>query len=340
MIALQLFGWLLVLTTTLLLTINPDMRRFDLAMFVVRIVPLLLIYIINYVVIIPKLLFKNKTLLYFMANALLIASLLFAFYCLKEGALVENLRPEGKNSRPPHRQYMFLAYETINYILMIGLVTAIQLSSRLRKSEVALEEAENARIKAELMNLKSQINPHFLLNTLNNIYALTAIDVERAQKTIHELSRLLEYVLYDNSNEKVSLLKEVEFLKNYIELMRIRLNTNVKVSVQFNITPQSSTQIAPLIFISLIENAFKHGVGTHCDSFIEIIFKDIKETNEVVLSIKNSNHAKTESDKSGNGIGLAQVKKRLELQYPNAYQWIIEENKEYYSSILTIKLEE
>ncbi|MFI3289256.1 MAG: histidine kinase [Rikenellaceae bacterium] len=232
---------------------------------------------------------------------------------------------------------VFLARDLINYVLMVGFVTSLQLMSRLQKSEEALKEAENARIKAELTNLKSQINPHFLLNTLNNIYALTAIDAEKAQKTIKELSLLLRYVLYENKSDKVLLIKEVEFLKNYIELMRIRLTANVRLSVEYDLSDDSTTQIAPLIFISLIENAFKHGVNAERESFIDILIESATDRGEVTLSIRNSNNAKSDNDKSGNGIGLDQVRRRLELQYPNAYSWEINENAEVYESILTLK---
>lgn len=221
---------------------------------------------------------------------------------------------------------------------MIGFVTSLKLITRLQQSEKALKEAENARIKAELDNLRSQINPHFLLNTLNNIYALTAIDTDKAQKTIKELSLLLRYVLYDNLSERVLLVKEVEFLSNYIELMRIRLTNMVELKVTFDVAPDSSTEIAPLLFISLIENAFKHGVSGEKPSFIHIGIVDNRANGEVEISIKNSNNAKSESDKSGGGIGLDQVHRRLELQYPDAYTWQIVENSEVYESCVTLNV--
>ncbi len=217
-------------------------------------------------------------------------------------------------------------------------MTAIRLSERLQQSEEALKEAESARVKAELANLRSQINPHFLLNTLNNIYALTAIDTEKAQSTIKELSGLLRYILYDNLEERVALSKEVEFLKSYIELMSIRLPRKVQLTTEFLISEHSTTEISPLIFISLIENAFKHSVGANGEGFIEIHFIENIEGGEVTLSINNSNYAKQEQDKSGHGIGLQQVKRRLELLYRNRYEWATEANESTYSSCLTIKI--
>lgn len=197
-------------------------------------------------------------------------------------------------------------------------------------------EAEKSRTEAELKNLRNQLNPHFLLNTLNNIYALIAFDTDKAQTAVQELSRLLRHVLYDNQQNFVTLGKEMDFIKNYIALMRIRLSSNVTVETRFDIRPDSPTEIAPLIFISLIENAFKHGISPTEPSHIRIYFSE--SVHEVRCEIINSYHPKSEADKSGSGIGLEQVSKRLELTYPGRYEWkhgISEDGKEY-KSVLTI----
>ena len=181
-----------------------------------------------------------------------------------------------------------------------------------------LKESEAARANAELYNLRSQINPHFLLNTLNNIYALTAIDQERAQDAIQQLSKMLRHMLYDNQESEVALSDEVQFLENYINLMKIRLSNNVDVTF----VPQignPNLKIAPLIFISLIENAFKHGISPTEPSFVHINMVAI--CNEITFSIENSNFPKSSQDRSGHGIGLNQVQRRLDLAYPKHYTW-------------------
>lgn len=189
-----------------------------------------------------------------------------------------------------------------------------------------------------MRNLRNQLNPHFLLNTLNNIYALIAFDSEKAQQAIQELSKLLRYVLYENQQMFVPLYKEVDFIKNYIELMRIRVSAQVSIETRFSIQPDSQTPIAPLVFISLIENAFKHGISPTEPSFIQIEVKE--EANRITCTIRNSNYPKTTADKSGSGIGLEQVNKRLELVYPNRYQWKqhISDNQRIYESAITIFL--
>lgn len=191
------------------------------------------------------------------------------------------------------------------------------------------------RSAAELKNLRNQINPHFLLNTLNNIYALIAFDTTRAQQAVQELGGLLRYVLYDNQQRMVSLRKEMEFLKTYIELMRIRLQQNVRIETHINIPQHTDPQVAPLIFISLVENAFKHGVSPSRPSFI-LLSLQVDDNGSIHFKVCNSNFPKNQNDKAGSGIGLQQVKRRLELDYPGRYQWdreIDEKNNTYTSTI-------
>ncbi|MFI3279069.1 MAG: sensor histidine kinase [Rikenellaceae bacterium] len=340
MVTLQLLGWGVILATTLFWSFgsnNEGMDLFGFVIFATNILMLLVIYLLNYLLFIPRLLFKDKVVPFVLSNFLVIVILLVLTYFINESGLLDALRPADLPQRP-RTSRMYLMRDVINDILMIGLVAAMRLVEKLQKSEEALREAESARIKAELDNLRSQINPHFLLNTLNNIYALTAIDAEKAQKTIKELSDLLRYILYDNLNDKVPLLGEVDFLKSYIELMSIRLPRKVSVKTEFRISEGSAVQIAPMIFISLIENAFKHSVSAAGEGFIEIHFEEFADKGEVILSIKNSNHAKADEDKSGHGIGLEQVRRRLELLYPEAYQWDVEQSGGVYKSVLKLRV--
>lgn len=131
------------------------------------------------------------------------------------------------------------------------------MSARWTQNEAARKEAERNRTEAELKNLRNQLNPHFLLNTLNNIYALIAFDSDKAQQAVQELSKLLRYVLYDNQQTYVPLCKEVDFIRNYIELMRIRLSANVQMITKFDIQPDSQMLIAPLIFYLIDRECFQ-----------------------------------------------------------------------------------
>ncbi len=228
---------------------------------------------------------------------------------------------------------LYTLRDIINLIVFATAATCIALSQQWYWADQARNRAEAARSDAELSNLRNQINPHFLLNTLNNIYALTAFDTPKAQAAIQELSKMLRHILYDYQQPTVSLQDEVEFLNNYVKLMKIRLPQTVEITFDPHVT-KSDITIAPMIFISLVENAFKHGVSPTEPSFIHItIFADEKN---IICDIRNSNHPKTATDDSGHGIGLRQVQRRLELAYFEHYTWIkgaTSDGKEYHSRI-------
>ncbi len=292
------------------------------------------VFYLNYFLLVPSLLFreqKNKYIIYNILLVCIIGLLLHIWQSLKAP-----IPPIKKPHMPPG--WIFFVRDILSLIFTIGLSAAIRMSARWGEAEAARREAEKSRTEAELKNLRNQLNPHFLLNTLNNIYALIAFDADKAQTAVQELSRLLRHVLYDNQQNFVTLDKEMDFIRNYIELMRIRLSANVRVETKIDVRPDSRTEIAPLIFISLIENAFKHGISPTEPSFIRIHFSE--SPGEIHCEITNSYHPKSVADKSGSGIGLEQVRKRLELTYPGHYDWqqgVSEDMKEY-KSILIIKI--
>ena len=227
--------------------------------------------------------------------------------------------------------------DCLNFAIFAGGSTALALARKWFTADQKLQESEAARAKAELYNLRSQINPHFLLNTLNNIYALTAINQDRAQDAIQQLSKMLRHMLYDNQESSVALSDELQFLENYISLMKIRLSANVDVTFTHNVEVPG-VRIAPLIFISLVENAFKHGISPTDHSFVHI---DISATDhDINCRIENSNHPKSNQDRSGHGIGLNQVQRRLDLAYPNHYKWVKGTNEDgtIYTSAIHIDL--
>ena len=302
-------------------------------------VSFLIVFYINYCFFIPRFLFEGRIKQYVLLNLLLILCTAVGVHFWQDFIFHTYVKPEA-HKRPGPPSWIFILRDVFSMVLTVGLAAAIRMSGRWIKVEAARREAEKSRTEAELKNLRNQLNPHFLLNTLNNIYALIAFDSDKAQAAIQELSRLLRHVLYDNQQNFVSLGKEMDFIRNYIELMRIRLSSNVQMTTQIDILPDSRTLIAPLIFISLIENAFKHGISPTERSFIHIHLAE-NET-EVICEISNSNHPKNIMDKSGSGIGLEQVNRRLEILYPGQYTWqkgISEDGKEYRSR-LSIRVRE
>ena len=225
-------------------------------------------------------------------------------------------------------------FDTVfNLTIAAAIATALALAMRWQKAEAARRDAETARAQAELSNLRSQINPHFLLNTLNNIYALTAFDTAKAQEVIQELSRMLRHILYDYQQPMVALKDEVAFIEDYVKLMRIRIPESVDITAQFSI-PNPQTEVAPMLFISLVENAFKHGISPTEPSYIHIRIE--ADEHRITCDIENTNHPKTAQDHSGHGVGLQQVERRLELAYPGRYQWernLSDDGKVYHSKI-------
>ena len=219
----------------------------------------------------------------------------------------------GHNHREPPLilTIAFVIRDIVNLVIAAAIATLLHLA-------LQWQTAEEARKEAELSNLRSQINPHFLLNTLNNIYALTAINTQKAQEAIQDLSKMLRHILYDYQRSEIELRDEVEFLKNYIRLMKLRQGPSVEVNTSFHITNEQQ-KVAPMIFISLVENAFKHGVKPAVPCTINITIQ--ANDRQIVCDIVNSNHPKTSTDRSGHGVGLELVRRRLELAYKGRYEW-------------------
>jgi two-component sensor histidine kinase len=307
------------------------------------------IFYFNYLYITPKYLEKSKQLNKFLVINVVIAIAATTLVHLWMVSGIAHPMPhhiDGINWHHRPATIFFVIKDLFGISMTIGISTAIRLSiawghaeKARQKAEIDRTKAENEKNAAELKTLRNQINPHFLLNTLNNIYALIAFDTDKAQKAVLELSKMLRHVLYDNQQPTVNLADEMKFLNSYIDLMRIRLQDNVEVKVDIKIPEPCTIQIAPLVFISLIENAFKHGVSPTLHSFIHVKITANNET--ITCDISNSNFPKKSNDKSGHGIGLQQIKKRLDISYPNMYEWTCGANEDgsVYNSIITLKLQ-
>ena len=209
--------------------------------------------------------------------------------------------------------FMFFLLNCIVAAIAIGIRHFI----RTRQIRQQLKDEQAKHTEAELAWLKNQINPHFLFNTLNNISSLTQIDPDAAQDAIAQLSDLLRYAMYETNKKTVPISGEVEFMRNYIELMKLRCNEKTEVKTTFDI--EQNMDIAPLLFISLIENAFKHGVSSNRPSKIDI--RLVTEGDDLVFTCDNTNYPKDDADRSGSGIGLENTRRRLDLMYPDHYTW-------------------
>ena len=299
---------------------------------------LMVVFYTNYKWLTPKYFVEGKHRYYTVINFVIIVCFsIFLHYWMDYTR--DLFQPVIRRYRIPDTldDFLFFVRDCINFCIFATAATCIALAQRWYWAEKARKDAEAARVAAELGNLRSQINPHFLLNTLNNIYALTAIDTDRAQNAIQQLSKLLRHMLYDNQSSEVPLSDEIQFLDNYINLMKIRLPKSVDVRFLRDVQ-NPDIPVAPLVFISLVENAFKHGISPTEPSFVHMTLT--QKGSELCVTIENSNFPKSEKDRSGHGIGLQQVQRRLDLAYYQRYEWTkgVNDDGTIYSSIIKIKL--
>ena len=209
----------------------------------------------------------------------------------------------------------------------------VKLYFKTRDDQKKLLRLEKENLEQQLEYLKYQINPHFFMNTLNNIHALVDIDAEKAKSTILELSKMMRFILYEGDKQGVPLTREFDFIRNYITLMELRYTDNVQIRV--NLPQQAPDRlIPPLMLITFIENAFKHGISYQHPSFIDIMV-DIQD-DRLHFTCSNSKAEKPNQEKGG--VGLTNVRKRLKLLYDNNYILHIQDNSDTYQVQLTIPL--
>lgn len=205
---------------------------------------------------------------------------------------------------------------------------SLLLMTRFYKSQQKYLKLNEQKKTAELTALKHQLNPHFLFNTLNNLYALAIKKSDETPKVIEKLSDILDYMLYRTNETFVSLQKEIELIDNYLSLEKVRYGKRVTISFEKQIT--QDVKIAPLLLLTFIENAFKHGVAQELDE-ASIDMNITTKDNQIAFSIKNSKPKTAVSSNNETRIGLDNVKKQLELLYPNQYELSIDDDAEFYT---------
>jgi LytS/YehU family sensor histidine kinase len=213
-------------------------------------------------------------------------------------------------------------------------------NERMKYNEISLKlkEIEKQKLEAELSALKGQLNPHFMFNTLNNIYSLSLDKSDKAPELILKLSDLMSYSLYECRDKYVSLQHEIEFVHNYIDLERVRLDDNVSIEVNVH-GEAGNIKIAPLLLMPLIENAFKHGLRQRPENAYVVIDIDLNSKDKVAFSIKNNiNSQFIQNKQSNSGIGINNVKKRLELLYSDKHTFEIERSDDTFKVEMKIQL--
>jgi len=293
--------------------LNPKYWAFFISNFL-----LISFYYFNIKFALPKLLFNKKLILFIVIQFLYLAICNIVFY------FFPSINPLEKVVDNP---YLFISwFISIRLALVLLFSLVIFISKRTR-------DAEKNRMQTEIYSLRSQINPHFLFNTLNNIYALTLIKSDRAGESIILLSSIMRYMINEQHSDFISLRKEIDYLNAFIELEKLRLPNNVDLDIKID-GNLNKNRIAPLIFLPFIENAFKHGISTNKNTIIQIYLTIT--ANILYLEVKNEkmNNKKLESS----GFGLKNVKKRLDLLYDVNYDLQVIEHESTYTVNLKLNL--
>ena len=286
---------------------------------------------INLYVVLPRYLLKNKIWEFLFYSFLLLIANIVVFEIVNQTIFDAALG--GKNQSIS----LLVSRNLVNLqriAFFLGSAIGLKLFKVWLANQEKIKKLENINLKTELNYLKSQINPHFLFNTLNNIYVQTRIDQANASQTILKLSDLLRYQLYECSKDKVNLYSDIEYIKNYLELEKIR-KTNANIEFTINGSPNGKL-LSPFIFIPFVENAIKHGLNSgNGENYVRILMEIT--TDFIIFEVENSYNIQAPKVGEG-GLGLGNVKRRLELLYPNKYELNIFDNGLIFKVILTINL--
>jgi hypothetical protein len=320
-------------------------------------IPVSLLFLLNRFVFVPFLLFKRKLILYIISvsGMILLFSLGSIYYDTRINLPTGNRPPESSQRYPPPgpspdkerqpekppqpsrrqpRPVPPFANFIVLSVLVVGFDTGLRSGLQWIEAENEKIQLEKAHVATQLVLLRNQVSPHFFMNTLNNIYSLIESDKERSKQAVMKLSKLMRFLLYENQNEKVILSKEFDFIKNYVDLMKLRFVDEVEIKL---IIPDTYTdvEIPALLFISYLENAFKYGTSYQHKSLIEAIFKI--ENEHLFFSCKNNKNVFSEKN-DAIGIGLQNSRQRLNLLFKDRYSLSINETDDTFSVALKIPL--
>jgi two-component system, LytTR family, sensor kinase len=277
-------------------------------------------FYINSEVLIPKILQKRGVLAYLLSAL----GLIFGVFLLH--TLIKDIFfPE---------QYVPRTGFSFQLLFFLAISASYRIISDNLKNEQEKKEQETEKLKSELSFLRSQISPHFIFNVLNSIISLSRRKPERVEPVVVKLSELMRYMLYESDDAKVIIEREVEYLRAYIDLQQLRFGDDVEIKFISKILDQTQT-IEPMLLIPFVENAFKHGVGMIQNPTIEINLQT--ENKRLTFEVKNKvNRQSKEVKDTASGIGLNNVKRRLELLYPENHQLSIKDEGDFYVIYLVI----
>lgn len=367
--AIYLIIWLMLFIIPVLATTSST-GRLDKQIIVgwLRMMPFLIIFVLNTVWLLPNLLFKGRTATYLLTVVVLSFFIVYVwqliFPLIQDALQVDRIaeRPlhdrqrimppehrlpgqhppgirqvlprQGVQNLAPQIRVLGIFNQMVIAWLVVGFNTALKITNKWFKDEQKKRELEKEHLKSELAFLQNQISPHFFMNTLNNIHAQIDIDSKEAQSSIVTLSKMMRYLLYESDRGLTTLKKEIEFLQSYVDLMKLRVDEGVDIDLNINVINEDF-KIHPFLFISFIENAFKHGVSYNEKSFIKMEINQTKE--ELVFDCTNSISIKNKITSPYSGVGLENIKKRLNLLYDQNYVLDIKEIDSEYNVHLKLQ---
>lgn len=287
----------------------------------------IIVFYINYYILIPKFLFKKKNLWYYGSISTLVILMTFIYTETKVWLLGESY----------HGTKWFILTFFLFIIMILGGI-AFRIFEQWNMAEKRKLELHSNQKETELLNLKNQLNPHFLFNSLNSVYALTIKKSNKASNAVMMLSDLMRYMLYETNSNQVTLAREIEYIENYIELQKLQIANSSNINIQID-GEVGFQKIVPLILISFIENAFKYGTDLDGNTLIDIRLS--VDANILTFSCENSigNPSKPSNSEYG-GIGLKNTMERLNLAYPDKHILLINDIKGKFKVNLTLNLYE
>ena len=325
---------------------DPDFQMKEIFSIWLWILPFFLLFFVHDLLVAPLLLEKRKVGIYAVAVAVLL--LVFGGYVWTsrpvppERPLSMERPDEGRMSPPPGGERrpsgrMPLTPELMRFmlgLLMLGVNLGVKFFLKAQRSERMMQQMKAENLEHQLETLRYQINPHFFMNTLNNIHALVDIDPEQAKASIEEFSKLMRFLLYEGDRPTIPLTTELEFLRHYISLMKIRYADSVRIDLSL---PEAApgAEVPPLVFASFVENAFKHGISYERPSFIRVAVT--LENGRIAFKCVNTRQG--EEQVRSHGVGLANVRGRLDLLYGDRYTLHIDQNAEVYDILLLLPME-
>ncbi len=346
-VLLHTTGWLILFILPQFLIsggLFKDQRTTQIVLF--NTLVFVVLFYTNYLWLVPRLAQKKKWFAF-----LVLASALIVLMGFASGKFYENLfapprevreRISETEQRPPRDNRnsrrgggMAIYNFFITSFLVSGFAVGIRYAESAIRKEEEIKELEKEKLNSELALLKNQVSPHFFFNTLNNIYSLIEINGKDAQDAVLSLSKMMRYMLYESEQGNTRLSNEIEFMKGYIDLMKLRLSDRVRLSVSF---PEDyvDQDLPPLLFIPFIENAFKHGVSAVGSSFIDIAL-GVEDGLITFIAANSVTRGSSDGPQVASGIGLDNVRKRLALLYPGRHDLRIDNQESVFTVKLTVR---